>query len=241
MSASQHGAVQRGDRELVATAGAVLHHLGLVDYLGHCSLRVPGTEQIVIKPKHSRQTRSPGQLGPDDMIVIDLDGKVLEGKDDEKPPAEAFIHTEIYKARPDVNAVVHTHQPMGTLLGVIGADLLPVLHVPSVICDKGHIETWDCPLLVTNPDLGEQLATALGGASLCHLVGHGIVAVADDLRKATVAAVALEQLATANLEILKTGRTPRVITPEELETLAQTLAPVDGRWAYYVQRLEEAA
>jgi ribulose-5-phosphate 4-epimerase/fuculose-1-phosphate aldolase len=223
-------------REQVAIAGAILHREGLVDYLGHCSARIPGTDRLVIKPKHSTTTRSPGRLGPQDMIVIDLDGRVVEGK--ERPPAELFIHTEIYRARPDVGAVVHTHQPSATLLGVIGAELKPVLHVPSVLTDGGRVARWDCPLLVTDADLGSEAAAALGDAHICHLTGHGIVTVAPDVRQATVAAIALEQLAEANLRILQTGMKPRVITAEELRTLGQTVASVDGRWAYYLQLLE---
>jgi L-ribulose-5-phosphate 4-epimerase len=229
-------AVEEELRMLVATAGAILHHQGLVDYLGHCSARVPGTDRVIIKPRHSRKTRSPGALDPDDMVVIDLDGKLLEGE--ERPPGESCIHTEIYRARPDVGAVVHTHQPAATLLGVIGADLLPVLHVPSMLADGGNMPTFPCPLLVTNPELGKRLATALGNAQLCHLQGHGIVSVANEIRRATVSAIAVEQLAQANLTILQTGRTPRVITDEELQTLRNTLAPIDGRWAYYLQLLE---
>jgi hypothetical protein len=55
-------------RELVATAGAVLYQQGLTDYLGHCSARVPGTDRVIIKPKHSKTVRSPAGLGPGDMI-----------------------------------------------------------------------------------------------------------------------------------------------------------------------------
>jgi ribulose-5-phosphate 4-epimerase/fuculose-1-phosphate aldolase len=223
-------------RTQVALAGAVLHHQGLVDYLGHCSVRVPDTDRVVIKPKHSTKTRSPGVLEPEDMIVIDLDGRLVEGQ--EAPPAESYIHTEIYRARPDVTAVVHTHQPAGTLLGVIGAELLPVLHVPAVLTYGGEVASWDCPLLVTDAALAREMVQALGGAQLCHLVGHGIVSVGSDLRRAAVAAIALEQLAEANLTILQTGRTPRVITGDELDVLARTIASVDGRWAYYVQLLQ---
>jgi L-ribulose-5-phosphate 4-epimerase len=228
-------AVEAGLRRLVSTAGAVLHHQGLVDYLGHCSARVPGTDRVVIKPKHSTKTRSPGRLAPADMIVIDLDGRLLDG--DEQPPAECFIHTEIYRARPEGRAVVHTHQPAATLLGVIGAELLPVLHVPSVLTDGGRVGRWSCPLLVTTPELGRQLVGALGDAELCHLQGHGIVSVSDDLRRATIAALAFEQLARANLTILQTGRSPAVITPDELSTLRRTVASIEGRWAYYVEQL----
>jgi ribulose-5-phosphate 4-epimerase/fuculose-1-phosphate aldolase len=167
------------------------------------------------------------------MIVIDLDGNLVEGSD--APPAECFIHTEIYRARLDVQAVVHTHQRAATLLGVVGADLLPVLHVrPS---SPTAAPSWPCPLLVTDCGLGRQLAASLGTAGLCHLQGHGIVSVAADIRRATVTAIALEQLAEANLTILRTGLSPRVITQGELEELRGSVASIDGRWAYYVQRL----
>jgi ribulose-5-phosphate 4-epimerase/fuculose-1-phosphate aldolase len=232
-------AVEDELRELVATAGAVLYQQGLTDYLGHCSARVPGTERVVIKPKHSKTVRSPLELGPGDMIVIDLDGNLLEGSD--APPAECFIHTEIYRARPDVQAVVHTHQKAATLLGVVGGDLLPVLHVPAVLTDGGTMPTWPCPLLVTSPELGRKLAAALGSAGLCHLQGHGIVSVAADIRRAAVTAVAVEQLAEANLTILQSGLSPRVITPGELNELRGAVASIDGRWAYYVQLLGDSA
>lgn len=233
------GATEAELRELVATAGQVLYQQGLTDYLGHCSARVPGTDRVVIKPKHSKTVRSPGELSPADMIVIDLDGNLLEGSD--APPSEFFIHTEIYRARPDVQAVVHTHQRAATLLGIMGADLLPVLHVPSVLTDGGTMPTWPCPVLVTDPELGRELATSLGTARLCHLQGHGIVSVAADLRRAAVTAIALETLAEANLAILQAGLPPRVIAPAELDQLRKQVASVDGRWAYYVQQLTHPA
>ena len=223
-------------RDLVAVAGAILHHQGLVDYLGHCSARVPGTDRVVIKPKHSPRTRSPVALTGADMIVIDLDGDLVDG--DEQPPAERFIHTEIYRRRPDVAAVVHTHQAEATLLGVIGAELLPLLHVPAVLTDGGRMPIWPSPVLVTTPELGRELTDTLGDALLCHLQGHGIVSVGSDLRRATLAAIAVEQLASANLRVLQIGRQPRVITDGELASLRATAASVDGRWAYYLQQLE---
>jgi ribulose-5-phosphate 4-epimerase/fuculose-1-phosphate aldolase len=224
-------------RQLVTSAGRILYQQGLTDYLGHCSARVLGTDRVVIKPKHSPTVRSPGELGPADMIVIDLDGNLVEGSD--APPSECFIHTEIYRARPDVQAVVHTHQRAATLLGVVGADLLPVLHVPAVLTDGGTMPTWACPLLVDTPELGRKLAASLGAAGLCHLQGHGIVSVAADIRRAAVTAIALEQLAEANLTILRTGLSPRVITGGELNELRRAVASIDGRWAYYVQLLGE--
>jgi ribulose-5-phosphate 4-epimerase/fuculose-1-phosphate aldolase len=222
-------------RHLVATAGAILYQQGLVDYLGHCSARVPGTDRVIIKPKFSTRTRALGSLKPDDLLVIDLDGVVLEG--DQAPPAEWPIHTSLYRARPDIAAIVHTHQPAATLLGVMELPLVPVLHIPSVLTNSGDVGRWRCAQLVTTPDLGRSLAEALSQSPLCHLQGHGIVSVAGDIPTATLAAIAFEQLAEANLRIRQAGSTPRAISEEDLRALRAAAGPVEGRWAYYEQLL----
>jgi L-ribulose-5-phosphate 4-epimerase len=224
-------------RHLVATAGAILHQQGLVDYLGHCSVRVPGSDRVIIKPKFSTRTRALGSIGPDDLLVIDLDGTVLEGT--REPPAEWPIHTSLYQARPDIAAVVHTHQPAATLIGAMELPLVPVLHIPSVLTSGGDVGLWRCAQLVTTPDLGTSLAEALAQSPLCHMQGHGIVSVAADIRTATLAAIAFEQLAEANLRIRQSGSTPRAISEEDLRALTATAGPVDGRWAYYEQLLGE--
>ena len=132
------GGDERELRELVAASGQILYVQELVDYLGHSSARVPGTDRVVIKPKHSPKTRGMHTLTADDMIVIDLDGNLVEGE--EKPPAEAYVHTEIYRARDDVLSVVHTHQPTATLMGVMNAEILPVMHVQAglLVPPAGH-------------------------------------------------------------------------------------------------------
>jgi ribulose-5-phosphate 4-epimerase/fuculose-1-phosphate aldolase len=226
---------ERELRRLVAQAGRILDTLGLVDYLGHASARVPGTDRVVIKPKHSPKIRSMAALGPEDMAVVDLDGNLLEGID--KPPAEVFIHTEIYRARPDVHSVVHTHQPTATLAGVLGLPIEPTLHVPATFVPSNP-PTWPHPLLVNTPELGHDLAAALGDEPFCHLQGHGIVSVAADVPHATVGAAMLEQLAETALRAAGTGLKPRVITPEEIETLRGQVAGVEGRWAYFLQLSE---
>jgi L-ribulose-5-phosphate 4-epimerase len=224
-------------RTLVADSGRVLYQQGLVDYLGHCSARVPGTDRVVIKPKHSPKVRGAHSLTGADMVVVDLDGRLVDG--DERPPAEVYIHTEIYRARPDVQAVVHTHQPVATVMGIMGAEILPVLHIPSAMIGDGPIPVWPCPMLVTTRERGHDLAAALGVANVAHLQGHGIVSVAGDIKTATVQTVMLEHLASANLDILKTGGTPRVIRADELSDLRREMAPIEGRWAYFMQLLEE--
>jgi ribulose-5-phosphate 4-epimerase/fuculose-1-phosphate aldolase len=170
-------------------------------------------------------------MTPDRVVVVDLDGNLLEG--DEIPPSEVFIHTEIYRARPDVLSVVHTHQPMATLCGIVGLPILPVLHIAGPLVERG-VPVWPCAKLVTDRELGAAQAMALGDHSVCHLQGHGIVSVDRTVQEATLGAIHLERLAEANFRAAQVNRPPRVIPPDELAQLKQQRAAPAGRWAYYV-------
>ncbi|MGZ2224300.1 class II aldolase/adducin family protein [Glutamicibacter nicotianae] len=214
------------EKELVAQAGRILSRIGLIDYLGHASMRV--NNGAIIKPKHSPTITDASHLTAETMIQVDLEGNLLAGVN--KPPAEVFIHTEVYKARPDVGAVVHTHQKAATMLGVLDAPVLPLLHIPASYVDD--VKMWPHSHLVSNKELGEDLAKALGQATFCHLQGHGIISVAPSLKEAVIGAVMLEELATANMEALRTGLTPHLIPEHELRELRKLRGGVEGRWQY---------
>jgi ribulose-5-phosphate 4-epimerase/fuculose-1-phosphate aldolase len=77
-------------RALLATSCHILYKLGLSDYLGHPSVRLDA-DRILIKPKHSPSVRGMDTMRPEDMVVVDLDGKLVEGE--HAPPSERFIHT----------------------------------------------------------------------------------------------------------------------------------------------------
>jgi L-ribulose-5-phosphate 4-epimerase len=220
-------------RRLLAASCRILFRLGLVDYMGHPSVRIPGTERVLIKPRHSLRIRSQDALTPDDMVVIDLDGTLLDGRD--PPPGERFIHTRIYRARPDVAAVVHTHQPMATVMGIGGAPIHPVLHVPSHLVER-PVPVWPCAKLVTDEALGDQLAKILGDHAVVHLQGHGVTTVAATVQEATLHAIHLEQLAEANWKVLAMGRQPRIIPPEEIHQRAASGVGWEVRWGYYAER-----
>jgi ribulose-5-phosphate 4-epimerase/fuculose-1-phosphate aldolase len=210
----------------------VLFRLNLVDYMGHPSVRLPGTDRVLIKPRHSEHIRAQDQIRPDDMAVIDLDGAHLSGP--HAPPGERFIHTAIYRARPDVQAVVHTHQPMATVMGIGEAPILPVLHVEGELVER-PVPLWPHAMLVTDPELGAQLADALGDHRVVLMQGHGVASAAATLAEAALQAIHLERLAEANWRVLAMGRQPRVIPPEELRQRATTGVGWQVRWAYYRQ------
>jgi ribulose-5-phosphate 4-epimerase/fuculose-1-phosphate aldolase len=219
-------------RDLLATACHILYKLGLSDYLGHPSVRLDA-ERVLIKPKHSPRIRGMDKMGPEDMVAIDLNGNLLEGDND--PPSERFIHTEIYRARPDVVSVVHTHQPMATLLGIVSMPILPLLHVESSVVAKQPVPILACAELIVTPQQGRDVARALGDNKVCHLQGHGIVSVAPSIQEATLGAIHLERLAEVNYRVAQLGREPRIIPPDELQALAGQLASPAGRWAYYAE------
>jgi L-ribulose-5-phosphate 4-epimerase len=219
-------------RGLLATACHILYKLGLSDYLGHPSVRLD-TERILIKPKHSPKVRGMDTMRPEDMVVVDLSGKLVEGE--HEPPSERFIHTEIYRARPDVVSVVHTHQPMATLLGIVELPILPLLHVESVVVEQQPVPIFACAELIVSSDQGRRVAQALGNHRVCHLQGHGIVSVGQSVQEATLGAIHLERLAEVNYRVAQLGRQPRVIPPLEIHALKGQLASPAGRWAYYTE------
>jgi len=219
-------------RQLLADSSRIMFRLGLVDYMGHPSVRIPGTDCVLIKPRHSLRIRSQDRVRPDDMVVIDLDGKLIEGKDG--PPSERFIHTCIYRARPDVQAVVHTHQPWATVMGVASAPIRPILHVQSSLVEK-PVPIWPCAKLVTDNELGEALAKSLGEHSVVHLQGHGVASAAATVQEATLNAIHLEHLAEATWRVLAMGREPRVIPPDEIHQRTATGVGWEVRWAYYAE------
>jgi ribulose-5-phosphate 4-epimerase/fuculose-1-phosphate aldolase len=223
-------------KQTVATAHGVLGRLGLADYMGHASARVPGSsDRVVTKPRHSTKIKAMTSLRPEQMIVVDLDGLLVEG--DDPPAKEVQIHTAIYRARPDVGGVVHTHQTLATIFGVVGRPILPLLHVESPLVARG-VPIYPSPELIDTPELGDAVAQVLGDLACCHLQGHGIVTVGQTVEQATVRAIHLERLARANLLAAQLG-TPRVITPEEIRRLESPMVGTDVRWAYYSSLLED--
>jgi L-ribulose-5-phosphate 4-epimerase len=222
-------------RRRVALACRILYQQGLADYLGHPSARIGNSEYIVVKPKFSTRIKGHGSMVAENMLVADLDGNILVG--DDPPPSELSLHLEIYRARPDVMAVVHTHQLMATCFGVAGREILPILHLEAALVADG-IAVYPSAKLITDAERGREMARALGDKNVMHLQGHGIVTTGPRIEEATVAAIMLERLAHANYIVAALG-TPRVIPPDELALLQAERQPPEGRWAYYSSLVEE--
>ncbi len=202
-------------REQVALANRLLHHYGLGAYQGHVSARIAGTDRVVIRalPAMSLERVEAG-----DLMVIDLDGTIIEASAAYPNRVGSWaLHTEIYKARPEVNAVTHTHQKWCTVFGLAGRDVLPVLHAPTA---SVAAEPWPvyagAPGAVDSPGEGAAIAALLGGNVACHLKGHGMVFVGSTVSKSMLAAADAEEQAEVTWRAMLAG-SPETIGMEYLE------------------------
>jgi ribulose-5-phosphate 4-epimerase/fuculose-1-phosphate aldolase len=200
-------------REDLVAANHILVRRGVLDAFGHVSARLaPGAEQFLLS-----RNLAPGSVTVDDLLVHDLDGNTDDGR---SPYLERFIHAEIYRLRPDVCAIVHSHSPSVIPFGLSDVAMRPVLHMagflPDVtpiyeISDHGGDST---DLLITSRDLGASLASVLGEGSVALMRGHGSVAAGASVPEAVYRAVYTEVNAQVQLQAVGLGNY-RALSPGE--------------------------
>jgi ribulose-5-phosphate 4-epimerase/fuculose-1-phosphate aldolase len=170
-------------------ANHILARHEVLDAYGHVSVRHPH------KPDHFllSRSRAPELVARGDIIEFDLDRKAI-GADRQKPYVELAIHSEIYRFRPDVMAVVHSHSPWVVPFSVSSTRLMPVYHMSSFL--RGGAPVFDIrkdfgvtDLLVRSPEQGAALAATLGSGNVSLMRGHGFVTVANDLPTAVFQAI----------------------------------------------------
>lgn len=221
-------------RAKVALGCRVLAKLELVDYLGHVSVRVPGGDYALIRARGAEQGNQL-HMTPDQVTMVDLETNHVDGA--YRAPDETRLHTEIYKARPDVTAVVHTHQPLATIFGDVEKPILPMQGVmASVVRDE--IPIYRSARKVTTAEQGAALAHALGERRIVHLQNHGIAVAGTSVEQVVIDAIWLEHQAKLTLWASMIG-TPRGMRREELEAQAGDAFGIEGRWRYYTSLLDD--
>jgi L-fuculose-phosphate aldolase len=176
-------------------------------------------------------------LTADDVIAIDMDGKPVDG--DVVPPMEFHIHTEIYRRRPDVNAVAHTHPVWSTLFSMTGQKVEPVTMQAAVM---GPIQLFGKTASINQKALAEELAAALGPHRVVMLKSHGAVVVGADIVEAFVLAIYLEETARRQY-LARTLGTPYALSPAEVETIGANLRKphlLKKVWDYHHAKLRAA-
>jgi HCOMODA/2-hydroxy-3-carboxy-muconic semialdehyde decarboxylase len=222
--------------DLVA-ANHILYDQGVVDGFGHVSVRHDKD------PKRYLLARSmaPALVTADDILEYDLDSNPVDAKG-RASYLERFIHGEIYKARPDVIAVVHSHSPAVLPFADTGVPLRPMNHIAGFLGTGAPVfEIRDTAgpasdMLIRNTGLGHALAATLGDHSVALMRGHGSVAAAQSIRHVVFRAVYTEVNARVQAEAMKLG-TPTFLNAEEAAAATKTNdALVDRPWALWKQR-----
>jgi len=165
--------------------------------------------QIVITPSAiARQS-----CCADDMCVVDLEGKLLEGR--HKPSSETPMHSIIYQQIPSVAAIVHTHSPYATAMSVAGLEIGP--HAIEILKLNGRVPL--VPFAIPGSvELGMKAAEFLQDYPVVLLEHHGLIAIGKDLEQALLRAVIAEDLAKTWILAAAVGG-PRLVSQERLDSI----------------------
>lgn len=223
-------------RNEVAAATRILVMEGLLDYSGHVSARVPGRDAFLIQPA----TAPRSNLAPADVLMVGFDGEVIEG--DGRPPVEIPIHIEILKARPDVEAVVHSHMELAIAFTMMkGVKLVP-MRARSVRWESGIPMDQD-PSHIKTTGQGRTLARTLGLHHAALMRAHGLVLVAESVQALLVDAVHFDENARAMMTVLQAGAEPLPLTATEREQINRHEMRdfhVAKLWRYYLEKAQAA-
>jgi L-ribulose-5-phosphate 4-epimerase len=200
-------------KQMLADAILMMERAQVIDFNGHFSWRVPGSDHMLI---NSGQSVRSG-LTAADIIAIDFDGVPVDGGP--APPMEFHIHAEIYRHRPDVGAVAHTHPLWSTLFSMAGKPVLPVIMQAAVL---GPIRSFAKTASINNRPLAQELAAELGEDRVIMLKSHGAVVAAEGIVEAFVLGIYLEETAQRQHLASQLGE-PAVLTPEQVATIARNL------------------
>jgi ribulose-5-phosphate 4-epimerase/fuculose-1-phosphate aldolase len=217
-------------REELVTCTRLLVFSGVLDYSGHVSARIPGTDHVLIQPRDM----SRAALTPDDLLVVDLDGEVVEG--DVPPPAETAIHTGVYRARPDVGMVCHGHPTLSTSFSMVDTPLVPMRHFAYK--HPNGLQVHPDPTHIRSREQGDAVAKTLGDADACLLRSHGTVLVAKRFDVLFMDCLDLEENAKTLLAATQAGGKLLPLTAEEVVIVGESYDRGGHRpgkvWEHYV-------
>ena len=231
-------------REKVALSCRILAMEGLVEgILGHVSARIGDGSEMLIRCRSAEESGVLFTKGSD-VRRVDLDGRGTHLGEGYEVPKELPIHGEIYKARPEVNCVIHAHPPAALVCGIAELEFRPIFgafNIPAMRLALEGIPVFPRSVLVTRPELAASMMEAMGQKHVCLMKGHGITVTGGTVEEATVRALNFNILARVTLQIVQTGKRAAEIPPEdvaELPDLGSTFN--DGwTWRYYARMVEE--
>ena len=223
--------VEQRLREQVAACTLMLNDQGILGYSGHVSARLPDGRGFLIQSVD----QSRASLTPDLLLVCDPDGHLLSGPAGLKPPSEVFMHSEILRLRPEVNAVAHFHHDRTTVFTLVDS--------PKLVAIKNHAVRWASgipvhgdPSHVNTPARGRALAATLGAHHAALIRAHGQIVVAESVPALFIDCVHFIENATAMYDAALLGCV-LPLTADEIASFLQDLKRdkhVAKLWTYYV-------
>ncbi len=187
--------------------------------MGNVSVRDPESGLVVIKPSGVRYER----LRPQDMVIVDLDGRVVEGR--LKPSSDTLTHLYVYRHRPDVNGMAHTHSTFATAFAAVGRPI-PCFLTGAADEFGGEIPVGEFTLIGTE-SIGEIIVRRIGNSKAIVMQNHGVFTIGKTGEEAVKAAVMCEDAARTSFYALQLG-TPIPIPPEDIARLNDRYTRVYG-------------
>ncbi len=187
---------------------------------GNISARDPATGLVVIKPSGVRYE----ELRPEDMVIVDLEGRVVEGT--LKPSSDTASHLYIYRHRPDVGGIVHTHSRYATAFAALGR--------PIPVYLTAHADEFGGPIpcggfaLIGGEEIGKAVVEGIGNSPAILLKHHGVFTIGPNAEAAVKAAVMVEDVAATVWLALQIGQ-PEEIPPEYVAKLHHRYTHVYGQ------------
>jgi ribulose-5-phosphate 4-epimerase/fuculose-1-phosphate aldolase len=245
---------------LRARVARVCRVLGGLDLMkaatGHASARLPGTDRVFIRGRGDEEAGLRFTM-PEQIVEVDLSGRLVESlTPGVEAPREVFIHTSVYRQRPEVFGVVHGHPLTVVLMSMSGKPLLP-LHgaydPPSARLAIQGIPIYPRTYLCDTPARGDELAEAIGASSCCIMRGHGSTTCGPNVEEAALTTIHLNDLADINYKAAMIGGCESIpdderdwiLSGERFAASTQNGAHPQGRagslWRYYCSVAGEAA
>lgn len=187
---------------------------------GNVSARDAQTGLVVIKPSGVRYEH----LRPEHLVVVDLDGQVVEG--DLKPSSDTASHLYLYRQRPDVGGVVHTHSTYASAFAAVNRPI-PVILTAQADEFGGPIPCAGFAL-IGGEEIGRAVLEAIGSSCAVLLKNHGVITIGPSAEAAVKAAVMVEDIARTTTIALQLGQ-PDEIAPDDIARLHQRYTNVYGQ------------
>ncbi len=186
---------------------------------GNVSGRDAETGWVVIKPSGY----SFEEMTPEHMVVVDLDGKVLEGN--LKPSTDTDTHLYVYRHRPDVFGIVHTHSPYASSFAALGQSIPACLTSSAMLGGEIPLGGY-AP--IGGADIGQEIINRIGRAKAIIMQNHGVFTIGCSPQQATKMAVEVEEIAKITHLAMLRGN-PILLTPEQIEYMIDLYQNVYGQ------------